>query len=68
MIVAGANKIVPDIEGAFGRIKNYVINLENKRALKVYGVKSSLNKWVIIEKESVLNRIKLILVKEPLGF
>jgi len=68
LIVAGANKIVPDIEGAFGRIKNYVINLENKRALKVYGVKSSLNKWVIIEKESVLNRIKLILVKEPLGF
>lgn len=68
LIIAGANKIVPDIEGAFDRIKNYVINLENERALKVYGVKSSLNKWIIIEKESVLNRIKLILVKEPLGF
>lgn len=68
LIIAGANKIVTDIEGAFDRIKNYVINLENERALKVYGVKSSLNKWIIIEKESVLNRIKLILVKEPLGF
>lgn len=68
LIIAGANKIVPDIESAFDRIKNYVINLENERALKVYGVKSSLNKWIIIEKESVLNRIKLILVKEPLGF
>jgi hypothetical protein len=68
LIVAGANKIVPDIEGAFARIKNYVINLENERAMKVYGVKSSLNKWVIIEKESIPNRIKLILVKESLGF
>lgn len=48
LIIAGANKIVPDIEGAFDRIKNYVINLENERALKVYGVKSSLNKWIII--------------------
>ena len=68
LIIAGANKIVPDIESAFDRIKNYVINLENERALKVYGVKSSLNKWIIIEKESTLNRIKLILVKESLGF
>ncbi len=68
LIVAGANKIVPNIEGAFDRIKNYVINLENERVMKVYGIKSSLNKWVIIEKESVPNRIKLILVKETLGF
>lgn len=68
LIVAGANKIVPNIEGAFDRIQNYVINLENERAMKVYGVKSSLNKWIIIEKESIPNRIKLILVKETLGF
>ncbi|MCR4313232.1 MAG: lactate utilization protein, partial [Candidatus Roizmanbacteria bacterium] len=68
LIIAGANKIVPNIEGAFDRIKNYVINLENERAMKVYGVKSSLNKWIIIEKESASNRIKLILVKESLGF
>lgn len=68
LIVAGANKIVPNIEEAFTRIKNYVINLENERAMKAYGVKSSLNKWIIIEKESIPNRIKLILVKESLGF
>lgn len=68
LIVAGANKIVPNIEGAFDRIQNYVINLENERALKMYGMKSSLNKWIIIEKESIPNRIKLILVKETLGF
>jgi len=68
LIVAGANKIVLNIEGAFDRIQNYVINLENERAMKVYGVKSSLNKWIIIAKESVPNRIKLILVKESLGF
>jgi len=68
LIIAGANKIVPDIDGAFARIQNYVINLENERAMKVYGVKSSLNKWIIIEKESKPNRIKLILVKEALGF
>lgn len=68
LLVAGANKIVLDVEGAFTRIKNYVINLENERALKAYGMKSSLNKWVIIDREIVPNRIKLILVKETLGF
>ena len=68
LIVAGANKIVASLDGAFDRIRNYVINLENERAMKTYGVKSSLNKWIIIEKESIPNRIKLILVKESLGF
>ncbi|MFA6081226.1 MAG: lactate utilization protein [Patescibacteria group bacterium] len=68
LIVAGANKIVPNIKGAFDRIQNYVINLENERAMKAYGMRSSLNKWIIIEKESTPNRIKLILVKEVLGF
>ncbi|MEK7110070.1 MAG: lactate utilization protein [Patescibacteria group bacterium] len=68
LIVAGANKIVPDLKGAFDRIKNYVINLENERAMKVYGMKSGFGKWVIIEKELNPNRIKLILVKEALGF
>ena len=68
LIVAGANKIVPNLEGAFDRIKKYVINLENERAMKVYGMKSGFGKWVIIEKELNPNRIKLILVKEALGF
>lgn len=68
LIVAGANKIVPNLDGAFDRIRNYVINLENERAMKAYGMKSSLNKWIIIERESIPNRIKLILVKEALGF
>lgn len=68
LIVAGANKITSNLESAFDRIKNYVINLENERAMKVYGVKSSFGKWVIIENESTPNRIKLILVKEILGF
>lgn len=68
LIVAGANKIVVNLEGAFDRIKNYVINLENERAMKVYGMKSGFGKWVIIEKELNPNRIKLILVKEALGF
>ncbi|MEK9169684.1 MAG: hypothetical protein AAB788_02985, partial [Patescibacteria group bacterium] len=60
--------ISSNLESAFERIKNYVINLENERAMKVYGMKSGFGKWVIIERESVPNRIKLILVKEALGF
>ncbi len=68
LIVAGANKITFNLESAFDRIKNYVINLENERAMKVYGMKSGFGKWVIIEKESIPKRIKLILVKEALGF
>ncbi len=68
VLVAGINKIVPDLESAIKRVKEYVFPLEDARAQQAYGMHSTLAKWVIIEKEFVPNRITLVLVKEKLGF
>ncbi len=68
LLVAGVNKIVPTLQDAFNRIKNVVYPLEKDRAFKRYGIIPRMNKWVIIERETVKDRITLILVKEELGF
>jgi LUD domain len=68
LIVSGYQKITNNLEEAMKRIREYVFSLENERAKKVYGVGSTLGKWVIIEKEMFPNRTTLILVKEKLGF
>ncbi len=66
--VAGTQKIVKNTNEGMKRIYKYVLPLEDKRARKVYGMGSSVNKLLIINKEFALGRITLILVKEKLGF
>lgn len=66
--VVGAQKIVSDLEAAFRRIHEHVVPLEDARAKKAYGVGTSLNKTLIIEKETVQGRIRMIIVEEKLGF
>lgn len=68
LLVAGTQKIVPDIETGMQRVRDHVFHLEDKRAQAAYGVGSSINKWAIIEKETVPGRILVIFVKEELGF
>ena len=68
ILVSGTNKIVPTLNDAFRRIREYVYPLENNRTLSNYNFSSSIGKWVIIENENVKGRITLILVKEELGF
>ena len=67
IIVAGANKVVSDLNDAFKRIHEHAIPLEDERAKKAYGTGTSLNKILIMEKERP-GRIKIVLVKEALGF
>lgn len=67
--IAGGQKIVKNLEEGLKRIYEYVLPLESERAKKVYGVTgSSVNKILIINKEPQQGRIKVILVKEKLGF
>ncbi len=68
IIVAGVQKIVPALQDAMKRVREYVFPLEDARMMKEYGIHSSFGKWVIIEKELNKGRITLILVKEKLGF
>ena len=65
--VVGAQKLVRDLNEGFLRIDEHVFPLENERAQKAYGMNSSLNKILIVNKERP-DRITIILVKENLGF
>lgn len=68
ILVIGAQKISQDLNEAMQRIREHVFPLENARAMKAYGSGSMFGKWVIIEKEAMPSRIKVILVEEALGF
>lgn len=66
--IAGAQKIVKDIDGGMQRIYAYCLPLENQRTMEVYGVPSSVNKILIVNREIVPGRITVILAKQNLGF
>ena len=68
ILVSGIQKIVPSLEEAMKRVREYVYPIENERAKKAYGMPSAIGKWVIIDREIIPNRTTLILVKEKLGF
>ncbi len=65
--VAGAQKIVPDLDHAFRRMHEHCIPLEDKRMKSVGFPGTTLSRILIYEKADP-NRISLILVKEKLGF
>lgn len=67
--VVGAQKIVKNTDEGFKRIYEYTLPLESERAKKAYGAPgSAVNKLLIINQEIQKGRIKLIIVKEELGF
>lgn len=67
VIVAGTNKIVPDLSTALTRLHEYAFKLENVRAQKVYGMGSSVSKIAVLRKEFG-PRTTVVLVKEALGY
>jgi len=66
--VVGSQKIVKNIKEAFKRISDYVLPLENARAMKAYGQGSNVSKELVINKEVNPGRLTMIIVKEKLGF
>lgn len=70
--VVGTQKIVKDADTALKRIYDYVVPLESVRARKAYGLPDTWNTFVskllIVNREVTPGRIKIIFVKEQLGF
>jgi L-lactate utilization protein LutC len=66
--VVGSQKIVPTLEDGMERIEEYTLPLENARALNTFGVESSIDKLLIVNREFMPGRTTMILVKENLGF
>ena len=68
IFVLGTQKIVKNVDEGIRRINEYSYPLEDERAQKAYGMRSGVNKLLIINKEINPERIHIILVKENLGF
>lgn len=68
IFVVGTQKIVKDTKEGLRRIYEYSYPLEDERTQKAYGMRSGVNKILIINKEVRPDRITVILVKENLGF
>lgn len=66
--IVGTQKIVPNLDEALKRLEEYTFPLEDQRAQQAYGVHSSINKLLVINREIVPGRVTLIFVKENLGF
>lgn len=67
--VAGTQKIVPTLEAALRRVREYSLMRENERMNALRGMNSILAKILIVEQEpAALGRnMTLILVNEPVG-
>ncbi len=68
ILVSGTNKIVPTLEDALRRCREYCLPLENQRAQHAYGTGSYIGKYVILENEVTEGRITLVLIREQLGY
>lgn len=68
ILVAGVNKIVPTLQDALQRIREYAYPLEDARSKKVNGVASQIGKCVILANERQQGRVTLILVNDILGY
>jgi hypothetical protein len=67
ILVVGSQKIVPDLETALKRIRQYVLPWEDAQVRKVLNVGSFVGKLLIIEREWVNGRMTVILVRKPIG-
>ena len=68
ILVCGINKIVPTLDDALRRIREFAYPLEDARARKAYGTPSQIGKCVILAHEKVEGRVTLILIGESLGY
>ncbi|TAL07473.1 MAG: hypothetical protein EPO00_09295 [Chloroflexota bacterium] len=67
ILIVGAQKVVPDLATAFDRIEHYAQPLEDVRMQETYGMRSRVNKLLIVQGERP-GRTTVILMREPAGF
>lgn len=67
ILVIGSQKIVPDLDAAFRRIREVVFPWENEQVRTRLGVDTALEKVLIIYGEWLAGRTTVVLVREPVG-
>jgi acyl-CoA hydrolase len=67
ILAVGIQKIVKNVDMGTRRIYEHSLPMETERMMKAYGIPSSVNQTLIMEK-SIPGRITVIFIKERLGF
>lgn len=67
MLVIGSQKLVPDLDSAFLRIREHVQPYESARLREQFGVDTKLCRVLIMEQDFTPGTTTVILVREPLG-
>ena len=67
ILVVGAQKVVPDLEGALCRIREHVYPWELDRVRETMGVDTVLAKILLIEREWRAGRTMVVLVRTAIG-
>jgi acyl-CoA hydrolase len=66
ILAIGAQKIVPDLDSALGRIENYCFPDEDARLYASYGMHSAINKVLVINGD-LPGRTSVVLIKDVVG-
>lgn len=67
ILVVGGQKVVPDLETALRRMREYVLPWEDAQVRQMLPAGSFVGKVLIIEREWVAGRMEVILVRKPIG-
>ena len=67
ILVIGSQKVVPDLDAAFQRIRDYVFPYEDARLREQAGIGTKIARTLILEQDFMPGRTTVILVREPIG-
>lgn len=67
ILVIGSQKLVPDLESAFERIRQHVLPYEDARLREQMGVGTKITRTLILEQDFVPGRTTIVLVRQPIG-
>jgi LUD domain len=66
--IAGAQKVVPDLDTALRRVEDHCLPLETVRAQAIYGQPSAVNHLLVLNAEPYPGRSTVLLLREAIGF
>src|SRR2546426_9067200 len=67
ILVIGSQKIVPDLDTAFRRIREHVFPYEDARLREAIGIGTKITRTLILDQDFLPGRTTVILVREPIG-
>ena len=66
ILVIGSQKIVPDLDAAFRRIREHVFPYEDARLREAMGIGTKITRTLILDQDFMPGRTTVILVREPI--